>query len=61
MKDYIVISDDDFFDLEVIKNFEKLKTDANLKCFIASTQNLKDIQDSLSCDVFFWKNLNFIK
>ena len=41
MKNYIVISDDDFFDLEIIKNFEKLETDANLKCFIASTQNLK--------------------
>ena len=59
MKDYIVISDDDSFDLEIIKNFEKLKSDTNLRCFIASTQNLKNIQDSLSCDVFFLEEFKF--
>ena len=44
MSNYIVISDDDYFDLEIIKNFQKLNLNNNIRCFIASTPNLSNIQ-----------------
>lgn len=59
MSNYIVISDDDYFDLEIIKNFQKLNLNNNIRCFIASTPNLSKIQRELKCDIFFWKDLNF--
>ena len=59
MNNYIVISDDEHFDLNLIKNINLKNNDLKLSAFIASTPNLDLIKKSLYCDIFFWKDLIF--
>jgi len=59
MNNYIVISDDENFDLNLIKNINSKNNDLKLTAFIASTPKLDFLKKNLNCDIFFWKDLIF--